>query len=239
MTGFIGDVLSWFADPSHWVGTDGILLRTLDHVWLAVLSTAIAAGVALPPAVYLSHKRIGAFLANALVNIGRAVPSFGIIVIAGLLFIDAGVSLRFWPIVVALVALALPPIFTNAYAAVSSVDPSIVEAARGMGYAGRQVLWSLEIPVGTPVILAGIRTAFVQVMATVPLGAILSSGGGLGQYIVRGFAQGVGGRVEVFVGALLVAVLTVLTDWGLGRMETVALPEGVRRLAPTPSTPGT
>lgn len=233
MNEFIGDVVQWFADPAHWSGADGIPSRTLDHVWLAVLSTAIAAAVALPPAVYLAHRRLGAFLANALVNIGRAVPSFGIIVVAGLLFIDAGISLRFWPVVVALVALALPPMFTNAYAAISSVDPSVIEAARGMGYTDGQLLRLLEIPVGTPVILAGVRTAFVQVMATVPLGAILSSGGGLGQYIVRGFAQGVGGRVEVFAGALLVAAITLLAEWAMGRLERRVLPEGILRLAPT------
>ncbi len=231
MIEFLGDVVDWFSDPARWSGSDGIPLRTLDHIWLAVLSTAIAMALAIPPAVYLAHRRIGVFAANAIVNIGRAVPSFGIIVIAGLLFIDAGVSLRFWPIVVALVALALPPIFTNAYAAITSVSPEIVEAARGMGYTGGQVLWSVEMPVGTPVIVAGVRIAFVQVIATVPLGAILSSGGGLGQYIVRGFAQGVGGRAEVFAGALLVAVLTVVADWAVGRAERRILPAGVRKVA--------
>ncbi len=228
MIEFAGDVARWFTDSQHWSGSDGIMLRTVEHIWLAVLSTAIAAAIALPPAVILAHRRIGAFTANALVNVGRAVPSFGIIVVAGLVFIDAGLSLRFWPIVVALVALALPPIFTNAYAAIASVEGSIIESARGMGYTDRQILRSLEIPLGTPVILAGIRIAFVQVVATVPLGAILSSGGGLGQYIVRGFAQGVAGRVEVFCGALLVAALTVAADWLWGKVERAALSEGVR-----------
>jgi len=228
MTGFLAEVADWFTNTDHWIGSDGVPTRTLEHVWLAVLSTVVAAAVAIPPAVYLAHRRIGAFTANALVNIGRAVPSFGIIVVAGLIFINAGLSLRFWPIVVALVALALPPIFTNAYAGISSVESSIVESARGMGYTDRQVLRSLEIPLATPVILAGVRIAFVQVMATVPLGAILSSGGGLGQYIVRGFAQGVAGRAEVFCGALLVALLTVLADWVWGKIERAALPAGVQ-----------
>jgi len=230
MTEFFTEVAEWFADADHWIGADGIPMRTLEHVWLAVLSTGIGAAVAIPPAVYLAHRRIGAFTANALINIGRAVPSFGIIVIAGLLFINAGLSLRFWPIVVALVALALPPIFTNAYAGISSVERSIVESARGMGYTDGQILRSLEMPLATPVILAGVRIAFVQVMATVPLGAILSSGGGLGQYIVRGFAKGVAGRAEVFCGALLVALLTVLADWTWGKIERAAIDEGVRAI---------
>ncbi len=82
MIEFAGDVARWFTDSQHWSGSDGIMLRTVEHIWLAVLSTAIAAAIALPPAVILAHRRIGAFTANALVNVGRAVPSFGIIVVA-------------------------------------------------------------------------------------------------------------------------------------------------------------
>lgn len=227
---FLSQVAAWFGEPGRWWGPDGILPRSLEHLWLAVLSTGIALLVALPPALLLAHRRRGAFLANAVVNVGRAIPSFGVLVVAGLIFIERGVSLRFWPIVVALILLALPPIFTNAYTGVAGVPSDVLEAALGMGLTGRQLLWSIELPVGAPLVIAGVRIAFVQVLATVPLGAILADGGGLGQYIVRGFAQGMGGRVEVFCGALLVAVLTLGADLALGTGERLLLPAGVRRL---------
>jgi osmoprotectant transport system permease protein len=132
-----------------------------------------------------------------------------------------------------LIALAIPPIFTNAYTAIVTVSPGSVEAARGVGYTESQVLWRIEVPVGAPVILAGIRISFLQVLATVPLAAVLSSGGGLGQYVVRGFAQGTTGLVEVFGGAVLIAFLTLGADWMFTRLELLVLPEGVRQLSAT------
>ena len=227
---FLADVADWFTDPEQWTGTDGIPQRTLDHVWLAVLPTLLAVVIAMPPAIILAHRKIGRFFANALVNIGRAVPSFGILIVAAIFFVRAGASLRFWPAVVALVALAIPPIFTNTYAGIVNVSPALVEAGRGMGFRRREIIGRLEIPVAAPVILAGIEISFVQVIATVPLAAVLSSGGGLGQYIVRGFAQGRGGIVETFAGAVLVALLTVVLQQLFSLGERLLVPTGIRRL---------
>ncbi|HLF42845.1 MAG TPA: ABC transporter permease subunit [Acidimicrobiia bacterium] len=226
---FLSDVISWFAETGRWTGDDGIIPRTIEHLWLASLPMLIAVVVALPVAVWLGHRRIGGFLANAVVNIGRAVPSFGLIILAAVFFARAGVSLRFWPGAVALLALAIPPIFTNAYAAIVTVPGETVEAARGMGFTENETLWRIEVPMGAPLILAGIRISFIQVLATVPLAAVLSSGGGLGQYVVRGFAQGASGLVEVFAGAVLIAALTLGADWLLSRGERLVLPEGLRR----------
>lgn len=228
--GFLTDLAAWFAEEGRWLGDDGILPRTIEHLWLAALPMAIAIVVALPVAVWLAHRRIGEFSTNAIVNIGRAVPSFGLIILAAVFFARAGISLRFWPAVVALIALAIPPIFTNAYAAIVNVSPATVEAARGMGLTEDQVLRQVEIPVGAPVILAGVRISLIQVLATVPLAAVLSSGGGLGQYVVRGFARGPAGAVEVFAGALLIAILTVSADWLFTQIERLLLPRGVLRL---------
>lgn len=226
----LAELAEWITDPELWMGSNGIPVRTLDHMWLAVLSTTIAAALALPPAVWLAHRRLFPFAANAIVNIGRAVPSFGIIVVAGLVAIRLGASLRFWPVVVALVALALPPIFTNAYTGIATVEPTIVEAARGMGLTERDILRKVELPIGAPVVLAGLRISFVQVIATVALGAIISSGGGLGQYIIKGFAQGEGGRAQVLGGAILVALVALLGEWLFTRLERRLLPGGVARL---------
>lgn len=231
MIEFLGDLVGWFAEDGRWLGEGGIAPRTLEHLVLAAVPMLIAVLVALPPAVWLAHRRLGAFSTNAIVNMGRAIPSFGLLVLAGLFFLRAGVSLRFWPAVVALVALAIPPIFTNAYTSIAGVEAGTVEAARGMGLTEREVLWQVEIPIGSPVILAGIRISLIQVLATVPLAAVLSSGGGLGQYVIRGFARGPAGSVEVFAGALLIAVLTLGVGWVFGQGERAVLPEGVRRLS--------
>jgi osmoprotectant transport system permease protein len=231
VTGFLSEVAEWFSEPGRWTGADGILPRTLEHLWLAFLPMIIAIVVALPAAVWLAHKRRGEFAANAIVNVGRAVPSFGLLILAGVFFARAGVDLRFWPAVVALVALAVPPIFTNAYSAIVTVPPATVEAARGLGYKEDEVLWRIEVPVGAPVILAGIRISWIQVLATVPLAAVLSSGGGLGQYVVRGFAQGQRARAEIFGGALLIAILTLGADRLYTMGERALLPAGVSRLA--------
>jgi osmoprotectant transport system permease protein len=227
---FVSDVIAWFLEPGRWLETGGIIPRTIEHLWLAILPMVIALVLALPAAVWLGHRRKGEFAANALVNVGRAIPSFGLLILAAVFFARAGVSLRFWPAVVTLIALAIPPIFTNAYTGIVTVPPETVEAARGIGYTEDQVLWQVEVAVGAPVILAGIRISFIQVLATVPLAAVLSSGGGLGQYVVRGLALGPNGLVEVFAGSLLIAVLTLSADWLFTRGERLALPEGVRRL---------
>ena len=228
---FLADVVDWFSDPAQWTGSDGIPQRTLDHVWLALLPTVLAIVIAVPPAVILAHRGIGKFFANALVNVGRAVPSFGILIVAAIFFARAGASLRFWPAVVALVALAVPPIFTNTYAGIASVPPPLVEAGLGMGFRNSEIIARLELPVAAPVILAGIEISFVQVIATVPLAAVLSSGGGLGQYIVRGFAQGRGGVAETFAGALLVAILTLILQRLFNLGERLLVPAGIRRLS--------
>lgn len=234
---FLADVVDWFSDPAQWSGSDGIPQRTLDHIWLAVFPTVLAVAIAVPPAVALAHRGIGKFFANALVNVGRAVPSFGILIVAAIFFVRAGASLRFWPVVVALVALAIPPIFTNTYAGIANVSPALVEAGLGMGFRGREIVSRLELPVAAPVILAGIEISFVQVIATVPLAAVLSSGGGLGQYIVRGFAQGRAGVVETFAGALLVAVLTLVLQRGFSLGERLLVPAGIRRLSDQSEAP--
>ena len=180
MIEFLGELAAWFVEDGRWMGDDGIIPRTVEHLWLATLPMIIAIVLALPAAVWLAHRRVGEFSTNAIVNIGRAIPSFGLIILAAVFFARAGVSLRFWPAVVALVALAIPPMFTNAYTAVANVAPATVEAARGMGLTENQVLSDVEIPVGAPVILAGVRISFIQVLATVPLAAVLRLRGRVG-----------------------------------------------------------
>jgi osmoprotectant transport system permease protein len=227
----LSEVVAWFGEPDRWSFTSGrgVPFRTLQHLWVSVVATVIAIAIAVPPALSLAHRRKAEALASAVVNIGRAIPSFGLIVLFWLFATRVPwIGTSFWPLVLALVALALPPIFTNTYTAIREVDAATVEAARGMGYDERQVLRQIELPLASPVMFAGIRLAFVQVIATTAIGAIVTNGGGLGRFVVDGFARGRGGRAEVLAGALLLAGLTLLADAALGAIEKRLIPAGVR-----------
>ena len=215
----VNQVLGWLTDPAHWSGTEGIPVRTLQHLGYSLLATAIAAAIALPIGVLIGHTGRGAVFAVNLTNLGRAIPTLGIII---LVFILAGFGIV--PVLVALTALAVPPIVTNSYVGVRSVDPEVREAAEGMGMRGRQVLWKVELPVAMPLIMAGIRTSTVQVVATATLAAYVGLGG-LGRYLIDGFSQR--DLPQVVGGAILVAVLALLIELALGRLQTLVVSRGL------------
>jgi osmoprotectant transport system permease protein len=215
----VSDVIAWLTDPAQWSGPDGIPVRTLQHLWYSLLSTAIAAAVALPIGIFIGHTGRGALFAVNLTNLGRAIPSLGIIILTFTL-----VGFGIVPVLVALIALAVPPIVTNSYIGVRSVDPDVREAAEGMGMRGRQVLWRVELPVAMPLIMAGIRTSAVQVVATATLAAFVGLGG-LGRYLFDGLPQR--DLAEVLGGAILVAVLSLLTELALGRVQTLVVSRGL------------
>lgn len=225
---FLGEVISWFLSADNWSGVNGIPNRVWEHVQISVIATVIAATIALPPALWLGHKRRGGFLAVAVVNIGRAIPSFAIMALFLPISIRLGLGLGFWPTLLALLALALPPIFTNTYTAIRDVDPSLVEAGRGMGLKEREVLRDIEAPMASPVIVAALRVSAVQVVATAPLAALVAWGG-LGRYIVDGFA--VRDNVRVLAGGILVALLSIGTELLLGALERRIVPHGLSRTA--------
>ncbi len=213
-------------DPATWSGSGSIWARLFEHLWVSVAATLVALVLVLPLALWLGHARRGAEAAAVVVNIGRAVPSFGVLVLAVMFLAELGVSvLSPWPVMFALVALAAPPVFTNTVAAISGVSRHTVESARGMGMTGGQVLARVELPLASPVIVEGIRIAFVQVIATATLGA-LTAWGGLGRFIVDGFAAQDYG--EVLVGAFLVAAVAILAELGMGWAQRKAVPVGVR-----------
>jgi osmoprotectant transport system permease protein len=215
----INEVVTWLTDPAQWSGPDGIPVRTLQHLYYSLLATAIAAAIALPIGVLIGHTGRGAVFAVNLTNLGRAIPSLGIII---LMFTLVGFGLV--PVLVALIALAVPPIVTNSYIGVRSVDRDVREAAEGMGMRGRQVLWQVELPVAMPLIMAGIRTSTVQVVATATLAAYVGLGG-LGRYLIDGFSQR--DLPEVVGGAILVAVLALLIELALGRLQTLVVSRGL------------
>jgi osmoprotectant transport system permease protein len=220
--GFLRSVWQWFTDPSHWSGTDGIPQRLVEHVQLSAESVAIGALIALPIGIALGHfGRFGNVAIN-ISNVGRALPSFGILVIAFQVF-----GLGDFPIVLSLTALAIPPMLTNSYVALREVDPDVKDAARGMGYRELAQVLRVELPLAVPLVMAGVRTSAVQVVATATLAALIS-GGGFGRYIIDGLAQQ--DFTKLFAGALLVGVLAVATELSLSGLERVLVPRGIRLL---------
>jgi osmoprotectant transport system permease protein len=218
MIEFLGDVVRWFAD--NWDGQDGYLVRGWNTIRLAGLATLVAAVLAIPLGALLGHYRRFEVSAVAVVNIGRALPSFGIIALALPITIRIarnipdgvpifGSGLGFFPAFIALFALALPPIFTNTFTGIREVDPGTVEAARGMGLTEGKILRSVEAPLASPIIIAGLRISAVQVVATSPLAALVAYRG-LGRFIVDGLA--IRDNVQIFAGAFLIAGLAILTE---------------------------
>ena len=225
---FLASVVDWFTDPVHWQGTAGVPHRVYEHLQLSGLAILCGVLVAIPAGVFLGHIRRGSLLSVSVVNIGRAIPSFAIVAIALPISLRLGLGFGFWPTWLAVFLLALPPMFTNALTAIRTIDPQVVDAARGMGLREREVLLGVELPLGAPVITAATRVATVQVIATAPLGALVGWGG-LGRFIIDGLSQR--DFAQVFAGALLVATLAVLIDLALAVSERVLLPHGVRRLS--------
>jgi osmoprotectant transport system permease protein len=171
------------------------------HVRLSVLALVIGAATSIPLGIYVARRRPLAPQLLALFSGLRVVPSLAILFLA-----VPYLGLGFLPAVAALTVLACPPILINTEAAFRGVDPAIVEAARGMGMNPRQVLWRIEVPLATPVVVAGVRTAAVDVFASATLAAFIG-GGGLGDFIARGFA--LFDPAIMLVGAIPVAILTM------------------------------
>jgi osmoprotectant transport system permease protein len=220
----LADLARWLTDPVNWQDSHGIPVRVLEHIELSGLSVLVAVAIAMPIALYFGHTGRGGFVAINVANIGRALPSLALLAIGLVIAISLGLGLGFWPTVFALVPLAIPPILTNAYVAVREVDSDVVEAARGMGLSESQILRSIEVPLGLPLMLAGIRTAAVNVVATATLGALVA-GGALGRFIVDGLA--LQEYDQLMAGALLVALLAVLTEVSFAALERATVPPGM------------
>ena len=217
------EVVKWLTSAAHWHGSNGIPVRTLQHLELTFAALALATLVALPLGLLIGHTRRGEVLAVSIANVGRAIPSFAVLVISFsiVLSLQPKLAFGFVPTLAALFLLAIPPILTNAYVGVQQVDRDTVEAARGMGLSGRQVLLGLELPLAAPVIMAGIRTSALQVVATATLSALIA-GGTLGRYIVDGFATS--DTVESVAGAVLIAGLAFLLELGFAGLERLVRP---------------
>jgi osmoprotectant transport system permease protein len=202
--GPIEELIGWLTDPANWQGPSGVIVRVLEHLWLSALSLAVALLVALPIGLYVGHTGRGGTAAVNVAGIGRAIPSYALLILFFPIFGFGLVA----PLL-ALVLLAIPPILANVYVGLRGVDREIVEAGRGMGMREREVLTGVELPAALPVIVAGTRSAAVAIVATATLAALIG-GGGLGRLIVDGFALRDEGML--LAGALLVAVLAIAVE---------------------------
>jgi len=221
-------VFEFLSSSQYWTGAGGILTSLWDTVVLCGAVALVATLIAVPLATMLAHYGRGELSVTWIVTLSRAVPTFAI---AGLLVpisLRRGWGFEPWPIFIALLLLALPPIYLNTYTAVKDVDRGVVDAARAMGFNERHVVFRVEMALGTAVILAGIRVAAVQVVATEPIRAFLG-GDGLGRYVRDGLGQN--NDSLLLAGAILVATLAALTGALFGVAQRLALPPGVRRLA--------
>ncbi|MDT0381798.1 ABC transporter permease [Streptomyces sp. DSM 42041] len=216
---------TWLTTAGNWTGDGGALALLGEHLYLTAVCLGIAAAVALPTAVWLGHLGRGGPLAINLSNVGRAVPTFAVLVLLMLTPL-ATVGGGDLPTIVALVLFAIPPLLTNAYVGMREADREVVEAARGMGMSGGQLLFRVELPLAYPLLMTGVRSAAVQVVATATLAAMVG-GGGLGRIITAGFNTY--DTAQVVAGAVLVAVLALLVELAMIALGRVLDPMRGRR----------
>ncbi|PLW73211.1 ABC transporter permease subunit [Streptomyces sp. SCUT-3] len=229
--GVLADTWAWLATASHWTGPDGVWTRLGEHLYLTAVCLVISCALALPAGIVLGHLGRGGALAVNISNAGRAVPTFAVLVL--LLMSPLGTHGQ-WPTVVALVLFAVPPLLTNAWTGMREVDRDAVLAARGAGMSGGQLLRQVELPLAAPMVMTGVRSAAVQVVATATLAA-LPGGGGLGRIITAGFARY--DTPQVVAGAVLVAALALLVEGVLALAQRSADPLRRTRPTPVPSLP--
>jgi len=216
----IGD-LSVFGDAVRFIGDNPSLLwhKTVEHLVLSGAAVGIALLIALPVGLVLGHLRRYSFLAISISNVGRALPTLAVIAI-GVVFLPVG----FTVVLISLVVLAVPPILTNAYVAVSETDSETVEAARGMGMTETQILRRVELPLATPLLFSGIRTAVVFVVASATIAAI-AGGGGLGDVIVNQASYGIEGVIGA---SMLVCLLAFACDGLVALVQWLVTPKPLR-----------
>ena len=202
------------------LGRPGFTELLITHIELSVIALLIAIAIALPVALAIRNTSLGAALAVNVGNIGRAVPSLAILALC-----QPFLGFGFDTALVALTALAIPPILINASTGLREVSRDVIDAARGMGLSGGQILTRIQVPIAAPVIFAGIRTSAVQVVASATLATFIG-GGGLGDLIVEGTQ--LNDATILLAGSFSVAVLAIITEVGFGALERGMTPRGLK-----------
>jgi osmoprotectant transport system permease protein len=227
----------WIGDSSQRTVSGAIPDQLWTTLWHSLVAFSLAAAIAIPLAAWLAHRRRGELVAGWVVNLGRVIPTITILGIFVLISLRNGFGFEPWPIVLALVLLALPPLFANTYTAVRDASPDAVSAARAMGFTESQVLRRVELPLAAPLIVATCRVTITQVVATEALGALFGAGG-LGIYVRFGFATD--DIYQIQAGAVLVAATAMAVDlafWALTRTFAPAWMRPARRRRTPDRTP--
>lgn len=220
------EALAWLADPANWQGPGGLLVRLGEHLWFTVRIVVIAVVIAVPIGLWVGHSGRGSVVLVGVANAMRALPTLGLLTFLFLLNPSGELST-----IIALVVLAVPPVLAGAYAGVQSVETRIVDAASGMGMTGWQCVAQVELPGSLPLLLGGVRSAVLQVVATVTVAAYVGVGG-LGEPLLIGLA--INEYPQVAAVALLTAALAVGLDVLLGTAQRLVVPRGLR-LAASPA----
>ena len=238
---FLLEALAFILDAANWSGPTGIGTRLAQHLGITGLSLLLAAVVALPLGLFIGHTGRGRSFVIAFTGAARALPTFGMLILFVLLGIQFGLGLSLGPVIAVLVILAVPPLLAGAYAGVEAVDRATVDAARAQGMTEGQILTRVELRLALPLLVGGLRSATLQVVATATIAAYVAQGG-LGRYLIEGLQ--VRDYPRTVVGAILVAALALLLDALLAVAQRLVTPRGVSRgstrsgAVRTGSTPG-
>lgn len=235
-------VWTFFSDPASWHGPDGIWTRLIEHLGYTFLALGVAMVIALPLGALIGHTGKGAGLIGGFANALRALPSLGILILLVLWALDhlPGDSAILLPALLVLVVLGIPPMLTNTYAGIAAADPAARDAARGMGMTGGQVLWRVELPIAMPLIISGVRSAFLQIVATATIAAYVSLGG-LGRFLIDGPKAIVNPYGIMAGGAILVTLLAIIGDRVIAVIGVFVISPGLsgrgmrRKTAPRPT----
>ncbi len=211
----VSDTIDWLSDSTHWSGDDGVPHRLIEHLGYTAETIAIAGVIAIPIGLWIGHTGRFRSLAVGLTGAMRALPTLGLLT-AIALYLGIGLTAP----LVALVVLAVPPLLAGAYAGLESVDRQTIDAARAMGMTEWQILSKVEIPLALPIIVGGIRSAVLQVVATATVAAYVGLGG-LGRYLIDG--QAVSDYAQMAGGSVLVIALALALDAVFAGLQGVAL----------------
>nr|WP_228047084.1 ABC transporter permease subunit [Saccharopolyspora sp. HNM0983] len=218
-------MIAWLTDPAHWTGSDGVPAQTGRHLYYCVVSVALAALIAVPLGIGIGHTGRGAVAVVAASNALRALPTLGLVTLLAL-----GWGIGEGPALAGLVVLAVPAVLSGAYAGVRNAPADVVDAARGLGMTSWQRLWRVEVPLAVPLVLGGVRSAMLQVVATAAVAAYVGLGG-LGRILLDGLK--INDYAQMAAAAIAIAALAVLLDALLAGASRVLLPRGLRRAART------
>ncbi|GEL26577.1 glycine/betaine ABC transporter permease [Pseudonocardia sulfidoxydans NBRC 16205] len=212
--------LGWLFDPAHWSGAGSIPQRLVEHIGYTALTMLIAIVIAVPLGAWIGHTGKGGFLVVGSANGLRALPTLGVLIL-----LVQWIGLGIVGPLIALVLLAVPPVLAGTYAGVRNVDASVVDAARGMGMRGREILFGVELPNALPLITGGVRSSVLQVISTATIAAYVGLNG-LGRYIIDGLSTR--DFPQMIAGSILVALLAVVADLVLAGLQKLLVSPGLQ-----------